>query len=60
MKFSIKDFFSKCDQIRWKMLIWSHLLNKFLMEKFIFCGVFKANALFRLQIKKKWSIDVNA
>ena len=25
MKFSIKDFFSKCDQILW---IWSHLLKK--------------------------------
>ena len=32
MKFSIKDFFSKCDQIRRKLQIWSHLLNKFLME----------------------------
>ena len=24
MKFSIKDFFSKCDQIRRKLRIWSH------------------------------------
>ena len=24
MKFSIKDFFSKCDQIRRKPRIWSH------------------------------------
>ena len=31
MKFSIKDFFGKCDQIRRKM--------KSLMEKFIFCTV---------------------
>ena len=30
MKFSIKDFFSKCDKI------WSHLLKKSLMENFIF------------------------
>ena len=36
MKFSIKDFFSKCDQIREKLRIWSHLLNKPLMENFIF------------------------
>ena len=28
MKFSIKDFFSKCDQIRRKLRIWSHLLKK--------------------------------
>ena len=40
MKFSIKDFFSKCDQIRRKLWIWSHLLKKSLMEKFIFCAVF--------------------
>ena len=39
MKFSIKDFFSKCDQIRRKLRIWSYLLNKSLMENFIFCGV---------------------
>ena len=32
MKFSIKDFFSKCDQIR-------SLLKKSLMKKFIFCAV---------------------
>ena len=36
IKFFIKDFFSKCDQIRRKLWIWSHLLNKFLMENFIF------------------------
>ena len=39
MKFSIKDFFSKCDQIHRKQWIWSHLLKKSLMENFIFCGV---------------------
>ena len=36
MKFSIKDFSSKCDQIRRKLRIWSHLLKKYLMENFIF------------------------
>ena len=39
MKFSIKDFFSKCDQIRRKLRIWSHLLKKSLMENFIICVV---------------------
>ena len=39
MKFSIKDFFSKCDLIRSYLRIWSHLLNKFLMENFDFCAV---------------------
>ena len=34
-KFSIKDFFSKCDQFRRKLRIWSHLLKKSLMENFI-------------------------
>ena len=36
MKFSIKDVFSKCDQIRSLLQIWSHLLKKSLMENFIF------------------------
>ena len=39
MKFSIKNFFSECDQIRRKLRIWSHLTKKFLMENFIFCRV---------------------
>ena len=39
MRFSIKDFFSKCNQIRRKMRIWWHLLKKSLMENFIFCAV---------------------
>ena len=38
-KFSTKDFFSKCDQIRSFLRIWSHLLNKSLMENCIFCAV---------------------
>ena len=29
MKFPIKDFFSKCDQIRSFLRIWLHLLKKF-------------------------------
>ena len=39
MKFSIKYFLSKCNQIRSFLRIWSHLLNKSLMENFIFCEV---------------------
>ena len=34
MKISIKDFLSKCDQIRR-----SHLLRKSLMQNLIFCAV---------------------
>ena len=40
MRFSIKDFLSKCDQIPGKPRIWSHLLKKSLMENFIFCAVY--------------------
>ena len=36
MKFSIKYFFSKCDQVRRKLRIWSHLLKKSSTENFIF------------------------
>ena len=39
MKFDIKDFFSKCDQIRSKLRISSYLLKKTVMENFIFCAV---------------------
>ena len=39
MKFSIKDFFSKCDQIRRKLEIWSNLRKKCFMENRIFGAV---------------------
>ena len=39
IKFSVKDFFSKCDQIHNFLRIWSYLLKKSLMENFIFCAV---------------------
>ena len=39
MKFSVKDFFSKCGQIRSFLRIWSYLLKKSVMENFIsFCS----------------------
>ena len=46
VKFSIKDFSSKGDQIRKKLWIWSQLLKKSLMENFIFCSVGKIIPLF--------------
>ena len=52
MKFFTKDFFSKCDQIRKKLRIWSHLQKKSLMENFIFCAVsyiFKRRFVFQFQ-----------
>ena len=39
IQFSIKDFFSKCDQVCAKLRIWSHLLKKSLMKNLIFCVV---------------------
>ena len=41
MKFSIKDFFSKHDQIRSFLQIQSYLLKKSLVENFIFCAVLR-------------------
>ena len=38
MKFFIKDFFNECDQILSFLRIWSNILQKFLMENFIFCA----------------------
>ena len=39
LKFFIKDFSGKCDQMRRFLRIWSHLLEKSSMENFIFCAV---------------------
>ena len=36
MKFSIKDFFNKCDQICRKLRLWLNLQRKSLKENFIF------------------------
>ena len=51
MKFSIKDFFSKCDQICRKMQMGSNKLKKSLMENFL-CSVktsvITGNVKFRL------------
>ena len=52
MNFSIKDFFSQCDQIRSFLRIWSHLLKKSLMENFIFCAVYN-----RCSRKRLWSFS---
>ena len=49
MKFSIKDFFSKCDQIHSFLRIWSHLLKKSLIENSIFCAV-----LLHFEFEKLW------
>ena len=44
MKFSIKNFFSKYDQIREKLWILSHLQRKSSEKIFIFCAVIGPNA----------------
>ena len=46
MKFSIKDFFSKYDQIRSFLWIWSHLLKKSLVKNFIFYAVIACSMFF--------------
>ena len=51
MTFFIKDFFSKCDQIRSFLRIWSHLLKKSLMENFIFCPVLMLFKCLKLHVK---------
>ena len=48
MKFSIKYFFSKCDQIRSYLRIWSNILKKSLMENLIFyamIGIASSNSV---------------
>ena len=53
-----KDFFSKCDQIRWKLRIWSHLRKKSLMENFIFCAVIETKRKQYLPLGKHFTQSV--
>ena len=39
-KFSIKNFFSRCEQIYSNLRIWSHLLEKYVIANYSFCAVF--------------------
>ena len=59
MKFSIKDFFSKYDQIRRKLRIWSHLLKISLMENFTFCAVGHVYVVFTSSSPPNISFDRN-
>ena len=58
MKFSIKDPFSKCDKIRSFLWIWTHLLEKSLMENFIFVQRSKSNESIVLKLSKSF-IDLS-
>ena len=59
MKFSVKDFFSKYDQIRKKLRIWSHLLKNSLLETFLFLssGCFASNSNSILQKSKLYGLN---
>ena len=46
-KFSVKDFFNKCDKIGSFLQIWPHLLKKSLMKNLIFCVVIAEGSNFR-------------
>ena len=52
MKFSIKDFFSKCDQIRSFLRIWSHLLKKSLNRKLHVFGNYVHSSLSAFAMQK--------
>ena len=58
MKFSIKDSFSKCDKIGSFLWIWTHLLEKSLMENFIFVERSKSNESIVLKLSKSF-IDLS-
>ena len=56
MEISIKDFFSKCDQISFQR-IWSYQLKKSLMENLIFlCSAFSEIANFQIVFSKRVSL----
>ena len=53
MKFPVKDFSSKYDQIHRKLRIWWHLLKKSLMENLFFCVV-KIKTYYKNFWKNDW------
>ena len=53
MKFSFKDFFSKCDQIRSFLRIFSQLLKKSLKENLFISRVKSEAALKKRSVYKK-------
>ena len=55
MDFSIKDFFSKCDQNRSFLRIWSHLLKKFLNGKLHFLWSVR---LVQTSRKQSWKVKI--
>ena len=57
MKFSIREFFSKCDQIRSFLRIWSYLLKKSFIENFIFCGVSLVPTIPKKEDQSSFSFD---
>ena len=66
MEIFIKDFFSKPDQIRKKLPMWSHLLKKSLMGNLIFlysawrlhCASFEWLLMVNDVIKSRWRSSV--
>ena len=61
MKFFIKDFFNKCEQILGFLRIWSDLLKKSFMENLIFCAVRQALVfLWNNALRNKFSFYFSA
>ena len=56
MKLSIKDFYRKCEQIRRKLRICSHLLKKSIMENLMFCAVLWENVT-EVVRDSKWCLN---
>ena len=52
----MKDFFSKCDQMRRKLGIWSHLLKKSLMENLVLCSVRKESFISQSPLKVRYMV----
>ena len=59
MKFPVKDFFSKFDQIHSYLGNWSHLLKKSLVENFIFSVRYNYNMRNFVRCAPKSQMDGN-
>ena len=60
MKFSIRDFYNKCNQVNNFTRIWSHLPKKSLMENFIFSAVWEESYIWVILLLRIYNSIYNS
>ena len=60
MKFCIRDFYNKCNQVNNFTRIWSHLPKKSLMENFIFSAVWEESHIWVILLLRIYNSIYNS